>query len=102
MQRHLCNDNHCVTIRSERHEMVFDPVEASTPPQVTTPPVAAPPSPPPALQTEMHPAWVIKLKQDLVEIERQERQQQRATQLVQQHQVTVKEVEDDEPLSYVE
>src|SRR6266540_4556064 len=102
MQQHLCNDNHCVTIRSERHEMVFDPVKASTPPRVTTPPVATPPLPPPALQTEMCPVWVIKLEQDLVEIERQERQQQQAAQLVQQQHVTVKEIEDDEPLSYAE
>ncbi len=102
MQRHLHNDSHRVTIRSERHEMVFDPVEASTPPRVTTPPVAAPPSPPPALQTETRPAWVIKLEQDLVEIEWQERQQQQAAQLVQQQTVMVEEVEDDKPLSYVE
>jgi len=80
--------------------MVFDPVKTSTPPQAT-PPVAAPPSPPPAIQAETRPAWVIKLEQDLVEIEQQERQQQ-AAQLVQQQTVTVEEVEDDEPLSYVE
>jgi len=82
--------------------MIFNPVEASTPPHQATPPVAAPPSPPPALQTEMHPVWVIELEQDLVKIERQERQQQQAAQLVQQQHVTVKEIEDNEPLSYAE
>ena len=81
--------------------MVFDPIEASTPPRQTTP-VATPPSPSPAIQTEMRPAWVIKLEQNLVEIERQERQQQQAAQLAQQQQVTVEEVENDEHLSYVE
>ena len=102
MQRCLHGDSRHVTIQSERHEMVFDPIEASTPPRQATPPVAALPSPPPAVQTETRPAWVIKLEQDLVEIEQQERQQQQATQLVQQHTVTVEEVENDEPLSYVE
>src|SRR6266511_3980176 len=82
--------------------MIFDPVEASTPPHQTTPPVAAPPSPPPAT-TETRPAWVIKLEQDLVDIARQGRQQQQAAQLAQQQEtVTVEEVEDDEPLSYTE
>ena len=52
--------------------MIFDPVEASTPPRQTTPPVAAPPSPPLATQTETRSTWVIKLEQDLVEIERQD------------------------------
>src|SRR6266540_7464151 len=102
MQCHLRNESHRVTFQSERHEMIFNPVEASTPPRQATPPVAAPPSPPPATQTETRPAWVIKLEQDLVDIEQQERQQQQATQLVQQQTVTVKEVEDNEPLSYVE
>ncbi len=82
--------------------MIFNPVEASTPPHQATPPVAAPPSPPPALQTEMRPAWVIKLEQDLVKIERQEYEQQQAAQLAQQQHITIEEVEDDEPLSYVE
>src|SRR6266545_2469662 len=82
--------------------MVFNPVEASTPPRQATPPVTTLPSPPPATQTEMRPAWVIKLEQDLVEIEQQERQQRQAAQLVQQQTVMVKEVEDDEPLSYAE
>ncbi len=81
--------------------MIFDPVEASTRPRQATPPVAAPPSPPPAT-TEMRPAWVIKLEQDLADIARQERQQQQAAQLAQQQTVTVEEVEDDEPLSYAE
>jgi len=79
--------------------MIFDPVEASTPPRQATPPVTTLPSPPPATQTEMRPAWVIKLEQDLVEIERQERQQQQAAQLAQQQTVTI---EDEEPLSYME
>ena len=48
--------------------MIFNPVEASTPPHQATPPVIAPPSPPPATQTETRPAWIIKLEQDLVEI----------------------------------
>src|SRR6266545_6208851 len=78
--------------------MIFDPVEAATPPCQATP---TPPSPPPAA-TETRPAWVIKLEQDLVEIAQQERQQQQATQLMQQETVTVEEVEDDEPLSYTE
>src|SRR6266545_2654620 len=81
--------------------MIFDPVEASTPPHQTTPPVAAPPSPPPAT-TETRPAWVIKLEQDLVDIAQQERQQQQAAQLAQQQTVMVEEVKDDEPLSYTE
>src|SRR6266545_2537753 len=102
MQRHLQNDSRRITIRSERHEMVFDSVEASTPACQATPPVATPPLPPPAIQTETRPAWVIKLEQDLVEIERQERQQQQAVQLVQQQTVTVEEVNDNKPLSYVE
>jgi len=102
MQWHLCNDSHRVTIRSERHEMVFNPIEASTSPQVTTPPVATPPLPPLAVQTKTRPAWIIKLEQDLVEIEWKERQQQQAAQLAQQQTVTVEEVEDDEPLSYAE
>ncbi len=49
--------------------MVFNPIEASTSPQVTTPPVATPPLPPLAVQTKTRPAWIIKLEQDLVEIE---------------------------------
>ena len=49
----------------------------------------------------MHPAWAIQLEQDLAEIEWQEQEQQQATQLAQQ-QVTVEEVEDDKPLSYME
>ncbi len=69
MQQCLQNDSCCVTIHSERHEMVFDPVEASTPPHQATPPVAAPPSLLPAVQTEMQPTWVIKLEQDFVKIE---------------------------------
>src|SRR6266508_6082799 len=60
-----------------------------------------PPSPPPAT-TETQPAWVMKLEQDLAKIARQERQQQQAAQLVQQQTVMVEEVEDNEPLSYVE
>ena len=80
--------------------MVFEPVKASTPPCQATPPVTALPSPPPAVQEETQPAWVIKLEQDLVEIERQERQQQ-AAQLAQQQTVMVEEVKDDEP-PYVE
>ena len=101
MRRHLQSESHCVTFRSERHEMIFDPVEASTPPQAT-PPVAALPSPPPAT-TETRPTRVIKLEQDLADIARQERQQQQAAQLAQQQQtVTVEEVKDDEPLSYTE
>src|SRR6266545_7390184 len=83
--------------------MIFDPVEASTPPHQATPPVATPPSPPPATKKKTRPTWVIKLKKDLVEIKRQEKQQQQAAQLMQQQQtVMVKEVEDDEPLSYME
>src|SRR6266511_2197987 len=79
--------------------MIFDPVEAATPPCQATP---TPPSPPPAT-TETRPAWVIKLEQDLVEIAQQERQQQQAAQLAQQQEtVTVEEVEGDEHLSYVE
>ncbi len=53
MQQHLRGDSRRVTIQSERHEMIFNPVEASTPPCQATPPVTAPPSPPPAVQTEM-------------------------------------------------
>src|SRR6266545_1368069 len=101
MQRHLQSESHRVTFHSERHEMIFDPVEASTPPRQATPPVAAPPSPP-AAATETRPTWVMKLEQDLAEIAQQERQQQQATQLAQQQTVTVEEVEDDEPLSYAE
>ncbi len=56
MQRCLHGDSRHVTIQSERHEMVFDPIEASTPPRQATPPVAALPSPPPAVQTETRPA----------------------------------------------
>ncbi len=82
--------------------MIFDPVKASTPPRQATPSVTTPPSPPPATQTETQPAWIIKLEQDLVKIEQQERQQQQVAQLVQQQTVTVEEVEDEEPLSYVE
>jgi len=78
--------------------MIFNPVEASTPPHQATPPVAAPPSPPPALQTEMRPAWVIKLEQDLVKIERQEYEQQQAAQLAHQQEVD----EQDKHLSYAE
>src|SRR6266511_3057160 len=81
--------------------MIFDPVKASTPPHQATPPVASPPSPPPAT-TETRPAWVMKLEQDLAEIARQERQQQQAIQLAQQQTVTVEEVKDNKPLSYVE
>jgi len=98
----LCNNNHQITITSERHEMVFNSVEASTPPQVATPPVATLLSPPPALQTETCSAWIIKLEQDLVEMEQQERQQQQAAQLVQQQHITVKEVKDDKLLFYAE
>ncbi len=102
MRRHLQSESHRVTFRSERHEMILDPVEASTPPRQATPPVATPPSPPPAT-TETRPTWVIKLEQDLAEIARQERQQQQTAQLAQQQEtVTVEEVEDDEPLSYAE
>src|SRR6266511_2134221 len=93
MQRHLEEDHYRVTYRSERHEVVFDPVETSTPPVVNPPtPTAA---------TETRPAWVIKLEQDLAAIQQQEQQQQVA-QLAQQQTVTVEEVEDDEPLSYAE
>src|SRR6266545_7521784 len=101
MQRHLQNESHRVTFHSERHEMIFDPVKASTPPHQATPPVASPPSPPPAI-TETRPTWVMKLEQDLAEIARQEQQQQQAAQLAQQQTVTVEEVENDEPLSYAE
>src|SRR6266545_1927612 len=101
MQQHLQSESHRVTFHSERHEMIFDPVEASTRPRQATPPVAAPPSPPPAT-TEMRPAWVIKLEQDLADIARQERQQQQAAQLAQQQTVTIEEVKDDKPLSYAE
>ena len=45
MQRHL-EENRRVTYRSERHEVVFDPVETSTPP------VAVPPTPQPAAAPE--------------------------------------------------
>ncbi len=48
MQRRLHSKSHRVTFRSERPEMIFDPVEASTPPCQATPPVTAPPLPPPA------------------------------------------------------
>src|SRR6266542_5845873 len=96
MRQHL--ENRRVTYRSERHEVVFDAVKASSPPRQATP---TPPSPPPAT-TETRPAWVMKLEQDLAEIARQERQQQQAAQLAQQQTVTVEEVEDDEPLSYME
>ena len=85
MRRHL--ENRRVIYRSKRHEVVFNTVETSSPPHQATP---TPPSPPPA--TETRPAWVIKLEQDLVEIARQERQQQQAAQLVQQQTVTVEEV----------
>src|SRR6266511_6432462 len=101
MRRHLQSESHRVTFRSERHEMILDPVEASTPPRQATPPVATPPSPPPAT-TETRPTWVIKLEQDLAEIAQQEQQQQQAAQLAQQQTVTVEEVEDNEPLCYVE
>src|SRR6266511_412138 len=63
MQRHL-EENRRVTYRSERHEIVFDPVETSTPP-VVNPPT-------PATATETRPAWVIKLEQDLAAIQQQE------------------------------
>src|SRR6266511_3903684 len=96
MQRHLEEDRYRVTYRSERHEVVFDPVETSTPP------VVAPSTPTPAAATETRPAWVIKLEQDLAAIQQQEQQQQQAAQLAQQQTVTVEEVEDDEPLSYTE
>ncbi len=69
--------------------MIFDPVEASTPPCQATPPVAAPPSPPP-VTIEMRPTWVIKLEQDLVKIQQQ------------QQTVMVKEAEDDKALFYAE
>src|SRR6266540_2393011 len=95
MRRHL-EENRRVTYRSERHEVVFDPVETSTPP------VAVPPTPQPATATETRPAWVIKLEQDLAAIQQQEQQQQQAAQLAQQQAITVEEVEDDEPLSYAE
>src|SRR6266542_2589470 len=95
MQRHLEEDRYRVTYRSERHEVVFDPVETSTPP------VVAPSTPTPAA-TETRPAWVIKLEQDLAAIQQQEQQQQQAAQLAQQQAITVEEVEDDEPLSYAE
>src|SRR6266508_3845803 len=91
MQRHLEEDRYRVTYRSERHEVVCDPVETSTPP------VVAPPTPQPAAATETRPAWVIKLEQDLAAIQQQEQQQQQ-----QQQAITVEEVEDDEPLTYVE
>src|SRR6266511_3184804 len=93
MRRHL-EENRRVTYRSERHEVVFDPVETSTPP------VAPPPTQPAAPETR--PTWVIKLEQDLAAIQQQERQQQQAAQLAQQQTVTVEEVEDNKPLSYVE
>src|SRR6266545_8105366 len=48
MRQHLQSESHRVTFRSERHEMIFDPIEASTAPHQATPPVAALPSPPPA------------------------------------------------------
>src|SRR6266545_3821016 len=96
MQRHLEEDRYRVTYRSERHEVVFDPVETSTPP------VVAPSTPTPATATETRPAWVIKLEQDLAAIQQQEQQQQKAAQLAQQQTVMVEEVEDDEPLSYAE
>src|SRR6266511_3119209 len=96
MQRHLEDDRYRVTYRSERHEVVFDPVETSTPP------VVAPSTPTPAPATETRPAWVIKLEHDLAAIQQQEPQQQQATQLAQQQTVMVEEVEDDEPLSYTE
>jgi len=95
MQRHL-EENRRVTYRSERHEIVVDSVETSTPPVVN------PSTPQPAAATETRPAWVIKLEQDLAAIQQQEQQQQQAAQLAQQQIVTVEEVEDDEPLSYVE
>ncbi len=93
MRRHL-EENRRVTYRSERHEVVFDPVETSTPP--VTPPPTQPAAP------ETRPTWVIKLEQDLAAIQQQEQQQQQAAQLAQQQIVTVEEVEDDEPLSYAE
>src|SRR6266545_5982126 len=68
MQQHL--ENRRVTYRSERHEVVFDAVEASTPPRQATPPVTAPLSLPPATP-ETRPTWVIKLEQDLADIARQ-------------------------------
>src|SRR6266542_3963669 len=74
MQRHL-EENRRVTYRSERHEVVFDPVKTSTPPIVN------PPTPQPAAATETRPAWVIKLEQDLATIQQQEQQQQQAAQL---------------------
>src|SRR6266508_3294561 len=95
MQRHLEEDRYRVTYRSERHEVVFNPVETSTPP------VVAPPTPQPAAAIETRPVWVIKLEQDLAAIQQQEQQQQQAAQLAQQE-VTIEEVEGDEPLSYVE
>ena len=95
MQRHLEEDRYRVTYRSERHEVVFDPVETSTPP------VVAPTTPTPAA-TETRPAWVIKLEQDLAAIQQQEQQQQQAAQFAQQQAITIEEVDDDEPLSYVE
>src|SRR6266545_135144 len=93
MRRHL-EENRCVTYRSERHEVVFDPVETSTPP------VAPPPTQPAAPETR--PTWVIKLEQDLAAIQQQEQQQQQAAQLAQQQAITVEEVKDNEPLSYAE
>ena len=72
MQQHLEEDRYRVTYRSERHEVVFDPVETSTPP------VVAPSTPTPATATETRPAWVIKLEQDLAAIQQQEQQQQQA------------------------
>src|SRR6266540_2639191 len=98
MQRHLEENRYMVTYtgRSERHKVVFNPVETSTPP------VVAPPTPQPTAATEMRSAWVIKLEQDLAAIQQQEQQQQQAAQLAQQQTVTIEEVEDDEPLSYAE
>src|SRR6266508_160434 len=93
MRRHL-EENRRVIYRSERHEVVFDPVKTSTPP--VTPPPTQPAAP------ETRPTWVIKLEQDLAAIQQQEQQQQQAAQLAQQQTVTVEEVEDDEPLSYAE
>ncbi len=105
MQQQLSQGNYCVTLQGHQYEMVFDPIEASTPPRIATPPVTVPPTPPPAQQTNMCPTWEIQLEREIAKIERQEReqqqQQQQATQAVQQQEVIldISEIENIKPLS---